>query len=136
MSCLDLPLILIALPIASVAIYGWAGVSWLTSYLIAINIIGLLVTGWDKIISGPSESGLLEWMRLRVPNRVLFWWLSGLGGSLGVLLGIYAFGHKTSDKYAGQRAGVTTILLMQVALLIWLYTWGSGECRSSKGRSP
>ncbi len=56
------------------------------SYLLAINISTLLITGFDKCIAG-SE-------RIRVPEAVLFFFAL-IGGSLGLLFGIKFFRHKT-----------------------------------------
>ena len=43
-----------------------------------------------------------------------------LGGSLGGLIGMYTFRHKTKQKYF--TIGVPLMLITQVVLIIYLYT--------------
>lgn len=53
----------------------------------------------------------------RVPEKTLFL-LPLLGGSVGALLGMLAFRHKTKHWYFVW--GIPLILLAQVALAVWL----------------
>jgi uncharacterized membrane protein YsdA (DUF1294 family) len=53
-----------------------------------------------------------EW---RVPERTL-WILTVIGGSLGILLGMKSFRHKT--KHTAFRLGVPFIILIQCTILI------------------
>lgn len=55
-------------------------------YLILINIICLLLTGLDKF------NAIRKFFR--IPEKVFFI-LSLIGGSLGTLIGMYLFHHKT-----------------------------------------
>ena len=59
--------------------------------------------------------------RRRVPERVLLT-LSALGGSLGALLGMTLFRHKTNAaKHPGFVCGVPFMFLAQLALVCALY---------------
>ena len=55
----------------------------------------------------------------RVPEKTLFL-LPLLGGSVGALLGMRVFHHKTKHWYFAW--GVPAILLAQLALAVWLLT--------------
>ena len=56
--------------------------------------------------------------RWRIPERTLI--LSALfGGSIGALLGMYTFRHKT--KHLKFTLGIPAILIAQIALAIWIF---------------
>ena len=55
----------------------------------------------------------------RVPEKTLFL-LPLLGGSIGALLGMRVFHHKTKHWYFVW--GIPAILLAQIALAVWIYT--------------
>ena len=78
-------------------------------YLAAINLAAFLTFGADK-----RRAKRNAW---RVPERTLFL-LALLGGSLGAILGMRAFRHKTRHWYF--RYGLPAILLAQLALAWWL----------------
>ena len=78
-------------------------------YLAAINLAAFLTFGADK-----RRARRNAW---RVPERTLFL-LAVLGGSLGAILGMRAFRHKTRHWYF--RYGLPAILLAQLALAWWL----------------
>ena len=78
-------------------------------YLAAINLAAFLTFGADK-----RRAKRNAW---RVPERTLFL-LALLGGSLGAVLGMRAFRHKTRHWYF--RYGLPAILLAQLALAWWL----------------
>ena len=80
----------------------------LAVWLIAINIVTFAVYGIDK---GKARRG--AW---RVPEKTLFL-LPLLGGSLGALLGMRVFHHKTKHWYFVW--GIPAILLVQAALAAW-----------------
>lgn len=86
-------------------------------YLLLINLITFLVFGWDKWKAKWKEHH--ESAR-RVPEKTLFV-LSAMGGSIGALLGMNVFHHKTLHK--SFRFGIPGILFLQllVALGIWIY---------------
>ncbi len=74
-------------------------------YLIVINIVTFIVYGVDK-----SKARKNEW---RISEKVLIL-LAVVGGSVGALLGMYAFHHKTQHfKFS---IGVPLILVLQVVL--------------------
>ena len=54
----------------------------------------------------------------RVPEKTLFL-LPLLGGSVGALLGMLIFRHKTKHWYFVW--GIPLILLAQIALAVWVY---------------
>lgn len=90
------------------------GGTWLyvlAGYLVLINVITFAVYGADKRRARKD--------RWRVPERTLFL-LAVLGGSLGALLGMHVFHHKTKHWYF--RLFIPLILLLQIAVpvVLWL----------------
>ena len=81
----------------------------LAVWLIAINLVTFAVYGID---TRRARRG--AW---RVPEKTLFL-LPLLGGSIGALLGMRVFRHKTKHWYFVW--GVPAILLTQIALAAWL----------------
>ncbi len=80
-------------------------------WLVIINIVAFAMFGADK---KRAQKG--KW---RISEKALF--LSALlGGSLGALLGMQVFRHKTKHWYF--RFGIPLILLLQVGLAVWLIT--------------
>lgn len=90
-----------------------ASVGWtvLLVWLAVINLLTFIVYGADK---RRARKG--KW---RVPEKTLFL-LPLLGGSIGALLGIRVFHHKTKHWYFVW--GIPAILLAQIALAVWIYT--------------
>ena len=90
---------------------------WLAAWLILINLITFFVFGFDKLKAKYKESH--ENAR-RVPERTLFL-LAALGGSVGALLGMRAWHHKT--LHSAFRIGIPLILALQIFLPagLWLY---------------
>ncbi|MEA4920149.1 MAG: DUF1294 domain-containing protein [Clostridiaceae bacterium] len=84
---------------------------YLAIYLGAINILSFILCGADKL---KAKKG---WWR--VPERTLFI-TSALGGSVGMLLGMSLFRHKT--KHRSFTIGIPTILAFQLlaAALIFM----------------
>lgn len=81
-------------------------------YSATINAITFLAYGLDKQKAKQS--------RWRIPERVLLG-LAVLGGSIGALLGMQAFHHKTKKlKFA---AGVPVILVLQFAVLVYFVSF-------------
>lgn len=79
-------------------------------YLAAINLIAFVLMGVDKYRAKREQ-----W---RIPERDLF--LSALlGGSVGALLGMRAFRHKT--RHRSFQIGMPAILIAEVALVVWLW---------------
>ena len=78
-------------------------------YRCAANLITFAVFGLDK--------SRARWNRFRIRERTLLL-LSLLGGSLGALVGMHFFRHKTKHWYF--VAGMPLILILQLASLFWL----------------
>ena len=87
---------------------GW---TVLLVWLAVINLLTFIVYGADK---RRARKG--KW---RVPEKTLFL-LPLLGGSIGALLGMRVFHHKTKHWYFVW--GMPAILLAQIALAVWIYT--------------
>lgn len=82
-----------------------------TVWLAVINVVTLAVYGVDK-----RRARRGAW---RVKERTLFL-LPLLGGSVGALLGMHLFHHKTKHWYFAW--GIPAILAAQIALAAWLLT--------------
>ena len=93
---------------AAFASGGW---TVLLVWLAVINLLTFIVYGADK---RRARKG--KW---RVPEKTLFL-LPLLGGSIGALLGMRVFHHKTKHWYFVW--GIPAILLAQIALAVWIYT--------------
>lgn len=99
----------------------WAvvGSPWglLACWLVLINLVTFLIFGLDKWKARRKEKN--EKVR-RVPERTLLL-LAALGGSVGALLGMRAFHHKTLHR--AFRLGVPVILALQIIIPfgLWLY---------------
>ncbi len=82
--------------------------NYILLYLLIINAAGLLLMLTDKWKARKN--------RLRIPEATLMT-VAALGGSTGVLLGMYLFRHKTlHPKFT---LGIPLILAVQVVLVIW-----------------
>ena len=79
----------------------------LSLYLLIISALTFLTFGADKRRARRD--------RRRVRERTLFL-LAVLGGSIGALLGMYVFRHKTRHWYF--CVGIPAILILQIALPI------------------
>ncbi len=75
-------------------------------YLIGINVLTFLIYGMDK-----WKAKRDKW---RIPEDTLIW-LAVAGGSVGALLGMHLFRHKT--RHRKFLIGIPVILLVQVGLL-------------------
>lgn len=80
----------------------------LTIYFVFINVLTFLFYGIDK---WKARRG--KW---RIPEETLIW-LAIVGGSIGALLGMYLFRHKTKHKKF--TLGIPAILLIQVGLFYY-----------------
>ena len=85
-------------------------ITYLLWYLAAVNLVTFTVYGVDK-----PKARRGAW---RVPEKTLFL-LPLLGGSVGALLGMLVFRHKTKHWYFVW--GIPLILLAQIALAVWVY---------------
>ena len=78
-------------------------------YLLLINAAAFLLMLVDKIKARKN--------RWRIPERTLML-CAALGGSVGALLGMYTFRHKT--RHLKFTLGVPAILVAQIALAVFL----------------
>ena len=76
-------------------------------YLLVVNVITFLMMGFDK-----HEAKKGNW---RVREKTLFT-LVVLGGSIGGILGMFTFRHKTKKWYF--RFGFPIILILQILVVI------------------
>jgi len=75
-------------------------------YLAAINTVTFFLYGIDK-----WKAKRTKW---RVPESTLLWW-AAFGGSIGALLGMKVWHHKTLHKKF--RYGVPAILIAQLTIV-------------------
>ncbi|MDF2473480.1 MAG: hypothetical protein K0R21_1262 [Anaerocolumna sp.] len=76
-------------------------------YLLIINLIGFILMGMDK-----TKARKNQW---RIPEKTLFI-AAILGGSVGSILGMKFFRHKT--KHPIFALGMPVILIVQILLII------------------
>ena len=89
----------------------------LAIYLLVMNLVTFLIFGLDKWKAKRKAKN--EAVR-RVPEKTLFL-LSALGGSVGALLGMKVWRHKTLHK--SFRFGIPAILAAQIILPAGLYIY-------------
>lgn len=80
-------------------------------YLLLINAAAFVLMLADKVKARKN--------RWRIPERTLIG-SALLGGSIGALLGMYTFHHKT--RHLKFTLGVPAILIAQIALAVFLIT--------------
>ena len=90
-------------------------------YLAVINIAAFAVFGVDKWRAARDQ-----W---RVQERTVFI-LALLGGSIGAVLGMHVFHHKTRKWYF--RFGIPAILILQIAAVVLFFAWDLGLFSSLK----
>lgn len=100
-------------------IWAVVGSPWglLALWLIAVNLVTFFAFGIDKWKAKRKETH--ETTR-RVPEKTLFL-LAALGGSVGALLGMRAFRHKTLHRTF--RLGIPAILALQILIPLGLWVW-------------
>lgn len=81
-------------------------------YLILINLAAWGLMGADKYRARKHA-----W---RIPERTLFA-VALLGGSLGAILGMYLWHHKTKHWYF--VIGMPLILVAQILVYVWIGGW-------------
>lgn len=84
----------------------------LIGYVILINLIGFLLMGIDKRKARRRK--------YRIAERTLFL-ISLIGGSIGTLIGMYVFRHKT--RHLSFVLGIPLILILQLLLITALFSW-------------
>lgn len=80
-------------------------ITLLLSYFTAVNLIGLFLMGLDKY-----RAKKRLW---RIPESTLFI-VAIIGGSIGSIIGMHVFRHKTRHWYFVY--GMPAILILQIAL--------------------
>jgi len=78
--------------------------------LVVINLIAFILYGVDK-----HRAKNHQW---RISEKTLIG-IAVIGGSIGAILGMYIFHHKTKHWYF--RYGLPAILIVQVVLVFVLY---------------
>ncbi len=86
--------------------------SWLW-YIVCVNVFTFVVFGIDKWKSTTPSAR-------RIPEKTL-WALSLIGGSIGALIGMRVFHHKT--KKASFQAIFLLIFLIQIGGIFFLLSW-------------
>ena len=79
-------------------------------YLVTINVLTFFLYGIDK-----WKAKCSKW---RISEATLIW-MAVFGGSIGALLGIKAWHHKTQHKKF--KYGIPLILLAQIVLVGWIW---------------
>ncbi|MBR6390951.1 MAG: DUF1294 domain-containing protein [Lachnospiraceae bacterium] len=82
---------------------------WLVIYLVVVNLLGFSMMGIDK-----SRARRRAW---RIPEAHLII-VALIGGSVGAILGMWLFRHKTRHWYFAY--GLPVILVLQIAVVIAL----------------
>ncbi|MBQ9927011.1 MAG: DUF1294 domain-containing protein [Lachnospiraceae bacterium] len=86
-------------------------ITLLTAYFVTVNIIGFALMGIDKYKAKKRA--------FRIPEATLFI-VALIGGSIGSILGMYAFRHKT--RHRSFVYGMPAILVLQVILAVAFLT--------------
>lgn len=82
---------------------------WILFYAAGVNLLALAAYGWDKYCAIHH--------RWRV-SEIMLLVLAAIGGSVGAIMGMRLFHHKTLHwKF---RIGVPLCLMLHCLLLIWL----------------
>ena len=84
-------------------------ITLLLEYLIATNLIGFALMGIDKYKAKKRA--------FRIPEATLFI-VAIIGGSIGSIIGMYAFRHKTRHRHFVY--GMPAILILQILLIALL----------------
>lgn len=78
-------------------------------YVLAINLIAFLAYGIDKLKAKKNM-----W---RIPEATLIW-MAVAGGSIGAIIGMKVWHHKTLHKKF--KFGIPAIIIIQIALISYL----------------
>lgn len=94
------------------SLFALIGSPWslLVLWLVLLNLITFCVFGIDK---WKAKRKVRKESIRRIPEKTLFL-LSALGGSVGALLGMKVFHHKTLHK--SFRFGIPLILILQILI--------------------
>ena len=83
---------------------------WIAAYVLVINVVGFFSMYLDK-----RKARKKLW---RIPEATLFL-IALIGGSIGSIVGMYLFRHKTRHWYFVY--GLPVILLLQIGAVIALF---------------
>lgn len=83
---------------------------WIACYLVAVNLLGFAIMGIDKSKAKKRA--------FRISEATLFI-VAIIGGSIGSILGMQIFRHKTKHWYF--KFGMPFILLIQLAFVAFLH---------------
>ena len=100
-------------------IWTIVGSPWglLAIWLLAINLVTFFVFGVDKL---KAKRKVRQETVRRIPEKTLFL-LAALGGSIGALLGMKVWHHKTLHKTFS--IGIPVILVLQILIPAGLYLY-------------
>lgn len=84
----------------------------IAGYLLLLNLLGFVLMGTDK-----KRARNNQW---RIPEKTLFM-VAILGGSLGSLLGMKYFRHKT--KHNKFIFGMPAVLIIQLILIFYIISY-------------
>ena len=87
----------------------WTVRSVIAVYLLGANLVGFILMGADK-----KKARKKTW---RIPEATLFW-AALLGGTVGGILGMQVFRHKT--RHRSFVYGMPLILILQILLALFL----------------
>ncbi|MDD3416740.1 MAG: DUF1294 domain-containing protein [Lachnospiraceae bacterium] len=79
-------------------------------YLLFVNLLGYFLMGIDKLKAKRQS--------FRIPESTLFL-TAIIGGSIGTILGMYSFRHKTRHPFFVY--GLPAIFLIQLILILWFH---------------
>lgn len=82
-------------------------ITWIAAYLVAVNLLGFALMGIDKRKAVKRS--------FRISEATLFM-VAIIGGSIGSILGMQLFRHKTKHWYFVW--GMPAILVLQIVLII------------------
>ena len=100
-------LITFGLSLVGAVLIALNGVDPVLAWLLVISLVTFLTYGYDKLIAGSG--------RTRVPERMLLA-LAFAGGTLGALVGMWLFRHKTAK--ASFRLKFWLVVAAQIAVLV------------------
>lgn len=85
-------------------------IDWFVLYVFCLNIFGYILMGIDK---RRARKGAY-----RISERTL-WIIALLGGTVGMIVGMYIFHHKTKKWYF--KFGIPFFMLLQISSVFYLY---------------
>ena len=98
-------------------IWAMVGSPWGAAmlWLLIINLVTFFAFGLDKL---KAKRKIKRERVRRIPEKTLFL-LAIVGGSIGALLGMYVWHHKTLHK--SFRIGIPVILILQIVIPLGLW---------------